>query len=178
MSRLKIWQTTVVLLVLVNTAMLALLWFSHKAEKKLIPAANVKDFLIKELALNEQQKKQFEALRSVHFATVQKINKQTKDLRDRFFENISKTETDSALILSLAKQISEKEAMKEQTTLYHFRQLRGILTSGQQQKFDSVIKEVLQRMGRPPGPPGRGGPPLGHGQYHNPSPGGPPPPGQ
>ena len=158
--------------------MLALLWFSHKAEKKQMPGANVKDFLIKELALDEQQKKQFESLRSVHFAAVQKINKETKDLRDRFFENISKTEADSAMINSLAKEISEKEANKDQTTLYHFRQLRSILRPGQQQKFDSVIKEVLQRMGRPPGPPGRGGPPPGHGQFHNPPPGGSPPPGQ
>lgn len=158
-SKLKIWQAIVVILLLVNSTVLVFMWLHRRGGGRQEPGGNAKEYLVKQLALNEQQQKQYETLRSGHFASMQRINDETKNLRDHFFDNISTPVADSALINSLSKKISEEEIQRQELTLYHFRKLRSILNKDQQQKFDVIIKDVLRMMGRPPGPPNRQGPP-------------------
>lgn len=178
MSKLKIWQTIIVILLLVNSVVLAFLWFKPR-EERLPPGGDVKSFLVKELDLNSEQEKQYEIFRKEHISSIQQLNRQTRELRDQFFSNVSKPVVDSALIDSLSEQISGNEAGKEQITLYHFRKLRSILNDTQQKKFDNIIQDVLKMMGRPrgpgnPPPPHNGRPPEGDRQGPPPN-GGPPP---
>lgn len=154
--RIKIWQLVVVILLLVNTIVLAMLWFGRKDAIKPPPGGNARAYLVQELALTNRQVKQYDELREQHFSKMQQLMQEIRETRDRFFDNISSSTVDTATVSGLAKELSEKEAEKERVTLYHFRTVRGLLSEEQKQRFDKVIKDVLRMMGRPPGPGHRG----------------------
>lgn len=160
-SKLKIYQAIVVILLLVNTGVLAFMWLHRRDAGRPEAGGNAKEYLTAQLSLNAQQQKQYEALRSEHFASMQTINEESKNLHDQLFSNISTPVADSSLINALSKKIADGEIQKQQLTLHHFRKLRSILNKEQQQKFDRIIQDVLRMMARPPAPPNRQGPPPG-----------------
>lgn len=169
MNRSKLWLSIVVILLLVNTAALAMLWL--KKSKPPMPGGGARAFLTSELKLTPSQEEKFDALREDHQKTTREIMNGMKELKDELAEKIAAPKTDTAALESLTKQISEKEIQRDLATFYHFRAFRAILTSSQQQKFDKILKQVLrmmagpQRQGPPPGmhdggpPPGTGEPP-------------------
>jgi Spy/CpxP family protein refolding chaperone len=159
MSKLRTWQTIVIVLLLINSAVLVILWFKPKDQRHPVPMGDVKNYLTNELELNAQQRKQYEFLRTEHFALIEALEKEFRILRDQFFENIPKPVADSALIKSLSQKMFENRSKKEEATLYHFRKLRSILNKEQQTKFDNIIQDVLKSMGRRPMPGKRPHPP-------------------
>jgi periplasmic protein CpxP/Spy len=156
MNKPKTWLIIVVVLLLVNTAVLALLWFDKKDTHAAPPGGTAKDFLTRELDLTPAQQKQFEALRHEHQQAVQSAMEGMKDLKDSFFAKISLPQVDSASLDALTARMGEKERRRDLATFYHFRALRAILDAQQQKKFDGILKEVLRMMGGPhrPPPPG------------------------
>jgi periplasmic protein CpxP/Spy len=164
MSKRKLWIAIVVVLLVVNTILLALLWIGKKPRRMI--GGTAKDYLTKELSLNDAQVKQYDELRDEHVETIRKLNDDMKDLKDNMFDNLSNNNVDSNKVKSLLQEVGENEKARDSITFYHFRKLRTILTAEQQQKFDKIIKNVLRMMGPPPqGPAMRdrqgAGPPMG-----------------
>ncbi|RKR85602.1 hypothetical protein BDD43_5873 [Mucilaginibacter gracilis] len=165
MKNYKIWLVIVIGLLLVNSVVLALMWFhkripvlSAKLQNKPQQYLEPKDVLINTLAFTPKQATLFEAMRSKHRQLVNNLNQQNHQLRDSLFSIIKKPKADTALINNMAKKLGDNQSQIEKVTLYHFRDLRAILTPAQQVKFDGVIAQVLQMMGTPGRPPG--GPPI------------------
>jgi periplasmic protein CpxP/Spy len=164
MSKSKLWIAIVVVLLVVNTILLVFLWMGKRPRKMM--GGSAKDYLTKELSLNEAQVKQYDQLRDEHIGAIRQLNDDMKDLKDNMFDNLSTNNIDSNKVKGLLQQIGENEKGRDSITFYHFRKLRTILTAEQQQKFDKIIKNVLRMMGPPPqAPPIRdrpgGGPPMG-----------------
>lgn len=183
-----IWITVVVLLLLINIATLTFLWLQYKSPERPGAGLAAKDFIIKKVGLTILQQHQYDSLRVIHRRGIFAINEENRRLHDRLFENVKVQFIDSLLLDSIVLKISHLEVSKQKITLYHFRDLRNILTSGQQIKFDKILSEVLLLVGRPrrPGeklhpphkdgvPPPVGepevGPPPGDGDDHLPPPG-------
>jgi Spy/CpxP family protein refolding chaperone len=148
----------VVVLLLVNTAVLAMLWLK-KPPQGPPPGGGAKDFLIKELNLTTEQQKKFDALRDEHQARTKQIMDGMKELKDALVDKISAPENDSIAINDLTKQIAEKERQRDLATVNHFRSFRTILNAEQQTKFDKILREVMRMMSgqqRPQGPPPHG----------------------
>jgi Spy/CpxP family protein refolding chaperone len=177
MNRSRVWIIIVVALLLVNTAVLAMLWFKRPPEGP--PPGGAKDFIVKELGLTADQQKKFDELRKDHQDDIKRIMEGMRELKDELAEKITASQVDSAALNTLTSRISEKERPRDPSTFYHFRSIRAILNATQQQKFDKILKQVLRMMvpggQRPPqGPPGREGagrPPGDSGEM-------PPPPGE
>jgi hypothetical protein len=169
MKNYKFWLIVVLTLLVVNSVVLAIMWFHRhprgerrgemqsQAQQMMEP----KDVLIKTLAFTPKQAILFDTLRHQHRALVKKLEGENHILRDSLFTYIKKPKADTAVINAISKKISDNQAGIEKATLYHFRDVRATLTTAQQTKFDSIINQVLQMMGRP-GPP-QGGPPQGRG---------------
>lgn len=162
MNRSKLWLTIVVILLLVNTAALAMLWM--KKAKPPIIRGGAKDFIISELKLTPDQQGKFDELREDHQKQTREIVEGMKDLKDELAEKISAAQTDTAALDALTKQISEKDRQRDLATFYHFRAFRAILTPSQEEKFDKILKQVLRMMTGPQRPPGP--PPPGAGDPH------------
>ncbi len=149
MNKSKVGIILIVLLVLLNVCTLSFFWLQHNSTERDGAGSATKDFIIKEVGLNDEQIRRFDSLRKIHQSEMIMLNKQSRDLHDQLFENISMVQIDSILINNISNQISKIEVEKQELTLYHFRAFRKLLTPLQQNKFDKIIKKVLRRLGRP-----------------------------
>jgi hypothetical protein len=176
MNRKTIFQVIIVVLLLVNTVVLVMMWWGRRDK---VPNGPAKEYLEKELALNEQQLKTYTELRQAHFATMQQVNRDLRSLKEEFFDHLSNGKNDTTQVHQLAQQIANNEAKKELATFDHFTKLGSILNEQQKTKFDKIIKNVLRMMarpgpGRPPGPPrGERRPMMDSSDRRNGPPGGP-----
>lgn len=163
MKNYKLWLTIVLTLLVVNSAVLVIMWLHTHHEVSRQPdmqqrglMIEPKDVLINTLGFTPQQAIIFDSLRHQHRQAVNKLETGNRALRDSLFTFIKKPEADTSFINTITKKISDNQAQIDKTTLYHFRDVRAMLSHGQQIKFDGIINQVLQMMGRP-GPPPREG---------------------
>ncbi len=149
MQKSRLWILIMIVLVLLNVFTLTFLWMQAKTAEGEGARRSTKDFIIKEVGLTNEQIILFDSLRKIHHSKIKRLNQQNRELHDQLFENISIVQIDSTLIQNISSQISKIEVEKQAITLYHFRAFRKILTTQQQNKFDSIINDVLRTLGRP-----------------------------
>lgn len=149
MQKSRILIIIVAILVLLNVCTLSFLWVQHKSSESVGAGPSTKDFVIREIGLTPAQQVQYDSLRKTHHENMMSLNEQGRKLHDQLFENISIEIIDSALIQNISSQISSVEIENQKNTLYHFRQLRKMLTHEQQNKFDKIIQDVLRMLGNP-----------------------------
>ncbi len=178
MNRSRLWIIIVVLLLVVNTAVLAMLWFKNPPHDQR-QGGSAKEFLIRELNLTADQQKKFDDLRADHQKQTKAIMEGMRDLKDGLVDKITATQNDSVAINDLTKQIAEKERQRDLATIYHFRSFRTILNAEQQEKFDKILKDVLRMINNQPRPKGPTPPGRGRGERPERDSGEmPPPPGE
>jgi protein CpxP len=164
--------TAVTMLAVVNLVFLGYIWLQKKdGTKEIQQPKDARNYLVKKLKLNAHQQQQFDSLRKGHFEQMKKDREEMKKLKDAFFGQLKNGDGKDGK--GIAQQIGSLQARIDLNTFSHFAALRNICTTGQREKFDDIIEDVLRNMGRGPGPPGGGrpGPPPGEG----PPPGGGPP---
>jgi hypothetical protein len=158
----KFWSGAIIIFLLINTALIVMMWLDRPEKQRPRPQGLVNDFLKKELQLTVKQEEQFEAERKAHFEKMQPLLKDSREKRDEMFDQISSTDTSK--ITTLSNELVTLETQKEINTVYHFRKLRSLLNEEQKTKFDKIFRDLLRMMSgnRPPngeGPPDHNGPP-------------------
>lgn len=115
-------------------------------------------FLIEALNFSQDQQLEFERLDQMHRQTMRNIDDEIKREKDKFFQSISKEDTDVQL---RAKKMGELEAKKDIELHRFFSEVRKICTPKQQESFDKIISEAIRggRKGPRPGPHGKRPPP-------------------
>ncbi|MBS1511980.1 MAG: periplasmic heavy metal sensor [Bacteroidetes bacterium] len=185
------WLSIITLLLLtLNIVTLGYLW-THKNGGTPPPPppvagqqGQVFEFVTQELQLDSAQKESYKKLRDQHHAGQQPLQDSIKKAKDDFFELLKQQPVSDAAVKEAASKVSAAEEQLALFTFHHFQQLRAICTPVQQQKFDSIIQDVLHRFApvRRPGPPppgmrdGKLPPPPEGGD--GPPKDGPPPPGK
>ena len=178
------WLTILtLLLVTANIVTLTLLWTGHRKgereERGMPPPAQgpVFEFLNNELKLDSSQREAYRKLREEHQQAQKAIQDSIRKQKDAFFALLQQTGVADTEIEAAAKKISDTQQKLELLTFRHFQKLRALCNAEQQKKFDSIIQDVLRRMGPqrnrmgPPRPP-EGIEKEGPGRFP------PPPPGQ
>ncbi len=185
MKSYKVVISVVIVLVLINCILLGTLWFKQENLRgRGGPPQAANEYLSKELKLTAAQETAYTAMRKQHFEFTRKLNEESHLLHDSIFENIKTPVLNAATTNALEKKISTIQLMLDTATLNHFRRFRAILNTGQQEKFDHIIKNALHMMGGPPqrgrrsGPPDGTQPPQRRGDRPGPPDGMPPPGGQ
>ncbi|HLP12614.1 MAG TPA: hypothetical protein VK177_11830 [Flavobacteriales bacterium] len=110
----------------------------------------VDKFIINELELDEQQIAKFDLLKKEHRSKMEKLRKSGRKLRNVYFEQLKNTKENDSLVRARATAIGINQQEIELATYIHFKSLRNMLTETQKEIFDSIIQEVLRRMGPPP----------------------------
>ncbi|HZX59016.1 MAG TPA: hypothetical protein VFE54_09825, partial [Mucilaginibacter sp.] len=99
MKTANIWTVIVVVLLCVNSAFLVMMWQQKKTSPPGgQPRPEVKDFIIKELALTPAQTARFDSLREIHHRTIDSLNDETRRLKDQLFSNLNKPGTDATVV--------------------------------------------------------------------------------
>ena len=153
MKNAKLYKLIIILLVVLNLATLAFIWFNRPGRERQDDKAQAANFLIKELSMNQDQQAQYQKLRQEHRAKLNVLNERDKVLHKHFFDLLVQGSADSVSLESMASAIAANRKEMELVTYEHFDQIKKILTPVQQQKFDSIFQDVLRMVLPMPSPP-------------------------
>ena len=145
-STRRVTTWTIILLILLNLATLAMLWMSHfKQPAAPLPqqgARNTKQFLQHELGLTDDQARQFEELRQQHFQQskvfVDAIQQLKRELLDEVFASTPNLET----MQNIAEEIGTNQAELETLRYHHFLELKALCQPDQVKKFRALFHEI------------------------------------
>lgn len=172
----KMLSAAVILLLIINLGILGLLWYDRSQkisapermpkEERMHPPGVMpppdrmqsdggpKEFLIRELNLNEKQKTDYLRLVEEHQADMKRIKEKIRNEKDELWNNFSKSDKNTNAEELIASKIGEDQKQIELITFRHFKNVRELCDADQKEKFDEVIKEALRMMGRNNPPPG------------------------
>ena len=160
-SKNKLLMWAVVILLIANTATLAIFWLNRPPKRGGPPS----EFLIKELGFDAKQKDQYLAMVQKHRTGADEIKKKIGAARDRFFHLLNQPNVNDSTKLSASKNVTDLIGQLDMMTFDHFKEVMKICTPEQEKKFEHIIGMMdgpLQHPGGPPGGPGAtGGKPPG-----------------
>ena len=155
-NRMMIWAITVLLIM--NIATLALLWFSQFKKPKPLPPPGTQEslmegvrFLEKELNLSEIQIQQFIDSRNRHATKSEEIHDKIYQLKKQILDEVFKPAPDSVKIQKLSNKIGQQQAELERILFKHFSELNSYCRPEQQEKLKLFFYDVAS-MTRPPKP--------------------------
>ena len=158
------WKWFALLMVLLNVTLLI---FSVKPFSKNGPEFDKHEhggpanYIIETLKFNKEQEAAFHKLKEAHRDSMQILNKRGKDLREILFEGL---ENDQQVNNpeQIMIEIGKNQQQIERLTYRHFEEVKKLCSPEQKVIFNSIIQEVLKRMGprrpmakeeHPDGPP-------------------------
>ena len=155
-SKIKWLTGTAVLLILLNVGIVGFMWFGQHPPRPMGPSMggpgqDRSEVIIRELKLDEAQRKQFEKLKEEHHHTVMSINERDRHTHEALFDLIKKGNENTATADSLINEIAENRKQIEHATYIHLAKLRQICTAEQQRTFDDIVIRLFRR--GPEGPP-------------------------
>jgi len=153
MKNAKLYKVIIILLVALNLATLAFMWFNRPGREREGDKDRAANFLIRELGMNQEQQAQYQKLRQEHRAKLNVLNERDKVLHKHFFNLLVQGTADSVSLESMASAIAANRKEMELVTYEHFDLIKKILSPVQQQKFDSIFQDVLRMVLPPPSPP-------------------------
>ncbi len=154
------WLSVITLLLLTaNIVTLTLLWTnksSRRGDMKPPPLqGQAFEFLSTELKLDPAQQDAYKKLREEHRAGQRAYQDSIGIAKDNFFALLQQVNVSDSTLQVYSSKVGDLEQQRDILTIKHFQKLRALCNKEQQNKFDSIIQEVLKRMGaakRPPGP--------------------------
>lgn len=157
MSKTKILSVLVLLLIAVNAGLLVYFLGFRKTggdrnDNK--PKVDLAEKVRQELGLTDEQAKQFQELRTVHFENMRVQFRSIREAKDSLFKILTSGNTNDSLVQKLTKTIGVHQAEMEAAGFRHFSKMRSLCTAEQKPKFDSMMARMNRKMGRNPFRPG------------------------
>jgi len=151
----KIFTIIVVVLLIANSASMLYFWWNRSDSR---PGKNnpqdAKSFIIKELALNEQQKLAYQELREDHQKKLRDLHESFKDAKEQLFDLLDQENPSDSLVEQASLHAAQIQQQIEMATFDHFKKLKALCNAEQKKKFDSIIREAILLISPPPPPNG------------------------
>ena len=150
--KLLVWM--IIALLVLNAGTLGFFWFGRPGPPPIPPPGGggphggPGEMIVRELALNDAQRRAFDTLRREHHTAVMQIQQRMKNQRDHLFSMLPSDNPDSASIL--AAEIGRDQGEIDRVTFDHFRRVRLLCTPEQQHRFDEIIGDALRMLARQP----------------------------
>ncbi len=158
MSEARFLKFIIVALLLLNLGTLAFLWTAepHHGPPRGRPPEerggggreSTAEYLRRNLQLSDAQEERYHLMREAHHAAVMRIRTQMAGEKQALYGLLHQTDTTGAAAHGavLIDRIVSGQRQIEGITYAHFRELRALCTPAQQQKFDAIIADALERM--------------------------------
>lgn len=169
----KILTIAVVALIVTNLGILVYIWYertqSFNPTDRMPPGERIqrsegkppqdrmpseggpKEFLIRELKLDEKQIEDYGKLVDEHRTEMKRIREKIRNEKDNLWKEITKPKNENNSVERSAAEIGEDQKQIELITFAHFKKVRELCNDDQKKKFDEVIQEAL-KMIRPNNP--------------------------
>jgi periplasmic protein CpxP/Spy len=150
----KVLTIAVVLLLLVNIGLIVFLLMGrnhHDAKRSGGRGGGAFDMIVKELDMNEQQKKEFGQLREDHFKMIRPLFDSIRAAKTAFFGLIKEPHVSDSTLSIYSQRITSLQTTANKLTFAHFQKVRSLFEGDQQKKFDEFVQKMMQRSGGPGG---------------------------
>jgi periplasmic protein CpxP/Spy len=168
----KILMGLIVLLLLANLATLGVFWMGRQKRPPMQPGGPAQ-YLITTLRFDRAQEEAYLQLVREHRAGADSLKKLIAQEKDHFYSMLAQSRVSDSNKIAAAQRASRLTTQMDLLNFDHFSEVRKICNPQQQQKFDSIIRELMRIMTVPGQQPG---PPHGEGSPPDPGPMGPPQP--
>jgi hypothetical protein len=166
------------LLLLLNIAVLVVVWLRPGGTEDWRPPHPPRGGLPGELGMDEEGRKRVEGIQKEHFERMAGYHGQIVALRKEAFRDFGKPGLDTAAAVAALGRIGAVQVAAEKDRFYHFLDVLALCTPEQASRFQEIMPDILSRRhqpeNRPPGAPGEG-PPHHDGPPPHHHPDGPPP---
>ncbi|OQP51358.1 hypothetical protein A4H97_27680 [Niastella yeongjuensis] len=142
----------VAILLLTNIATLSIYWIkkpNHDGGPGREPGNREKrmgQFMVDQMKFDATQEASYWKLRDSMITIQRPVMDSIRDAKKSFFDLLNQPDaTDSALI-ARSNQIADLQKKLDLVTFRHFQNVRALCRPDQLQKFDTVIKEIVNRM--------------------------------
>lgn len=105
--------------------------------------------LQKEVGFSEQQIAQYKDMKAAHWKIAKPLFDAMQKSKDSLYELVKLPTVDEALLQQRAENISERQKALEIQGFRHFKEVRGLCTPEQLPRYDSLLKKIINRKGRP-----------------------------
>jgi len=153
-KRNKLLLSIIGVLVILNLATVSFILFAPKPLGPPPGGEPPERFMEHELGFSPEQRNRYTELREDFFREGRGRAEAQAKAREALFDLMKKQNASEGEIRQMASVIGNIETERSIDLYRHFRAIRAICTPDQQRKFDTMIGEILMKLGRPPGPLG------------------------
>jgi Spy/CpxP family protein refolding chaperone len=154
-------------LLIANIVTLSMLWINNKHARAFNQGGgSLFEFISKELQFAPAQREQYEKLKQLHHKESVPMQDSLRLSKEAFFSLLKQQNVNDTLVMQQYAAVALAEKNIALLNFRHFQQIRAICNATQQQKFDTILLEVVGRIGsqRPPGKPVEFRPPMQNGE--------------
>jgi protein CpxP len=142
----------VAILLITNIATLSIYWFkkpghdggagrdASNREKRM------GQFMVDQMKFDANQEATYWKLRDSMIAIQKPVMDSIRNAKKRFFDLLNQPEATDSLLINRSNEIADLQKKLDIVTFRHFQKVRAICRPDQLQKFDTVIKEIVNRM--------------------------------
>ncbi|MEO5946913.1 MAG: hypothetical protein ABIP79_08860 [Chitinophagaceae bacterium] len=143
----KFLVIAVILLLIVNIALVAFMVMGKNKKTQSGHEGGKAAFekMVKELGMNETQKKEFDSLREAHFAAIRPLFDSIRTTRQALYSLIKEETLNDSLVSVYSNSITERQSLADKLTINHFRTVRKMFTGDVLKKYDEMVQKMLQR---------------------------------
>lgn len=152
----------VAILLVTNIITLSIYWSMKPAERPKNTQGDgdrqkrMGQFMVNELKLDKEQETVYWQLRDTMISRQKPLMDSIRNTKKRFFDLLKEPSPQDSLLQAKADEIAVLQKQLDLITFQHFQHVRALCKPEQVLKFDTVIKEIVNRMtgsGRNPGKP-------------------------
>jgi protein CpxP len=143
----------VAILLLTNIATLSIYWFKKPNDREGGPGREgfnrekkMGQFMVDQMKFDATQEATYWKLRDSMIAVQKPVMDSIRSAKKRFFDLLNQSEATDSTLIAHSNEIAEMQKKLDLVTFRHFQKVRAICRPDQLQKFDTVIKEIVNRM--------------------------------
>ncbi|RPE08975.1 periplasmic heavy metal sensor [Chitinophaga lutea] len=149
-ARNKVLSLLVLVLLLTNILMLVFfVWMKPEPKHafKRDSRGDVMQVLEKEVGFSPAQMDQYKKLKDQHWDRMKPYFGEMRTARNNFYNLLNQASVPDSTVQRLADSIAAKQKQMDLQTFRHFEQVKAICTPEQQPRFDSLVQQVIKKMG-------------------------------
>jgi protein CpxP len=153
MDKIKILTAAVLGLLILNMGTLGYLILNGSKSRRPHPhREGPKNLIVEKLHFDKKQEIQYEALILGHRNTIDSIDQQIRQTKNRLYLQLIKTNVDTTTKDSLIAVIANEQKQIEQTHFKHFQDIKKLCNTEQLEDYYDLTEELSRIFGKPPKP--------------------------
>lgn len=152
MDKIKVLTFAVIALLLLNFGTLGFLLITGTKHHPRQPHREPKEIIIDKLQLDDSQQVVYQKAIEWHRSTIESIDRQTRETKNRLYLQLLKTTVDINTKDSLISVLANNQKQIEQTHFKHFQDIKNLCKPEQMDCFYDLTQELSRIFGKPPKP--------------------------